>query len=213
MLSERELESRYEVFVEQYVTKLNIEAETAADIARTMLLPAALQYIGAARRPPGRRGRRAPEAEIVGSTDEFVETIFALEEANAGHPETEDVLEAAKYVQSTVIPAMEAAREVADRLERIVARLALAAAEVLGDPVHQVAPAKSGRSAEGPGDGALVLLRGRQRGDHGVDLGGALAHEPLAGRAQLGDRRRPRVVESDVAGQLGLESVVAAVGQ
>jgi glutamine synthetase len=30
------------------------------------------------------------------------------------------VLEAAKYVQSTVIPAMEAAREVADRLERIV---------------------------------------------------------------------------------------------
>ena len=50
----------------------------------------------------------------------FVETIFALEEANAGHPETEDVLEAAKYVQSTVIPAMEAVREVADRLERIV---------------------------------------------------------------------------------------------
>ena len=60
------------------------------------------------------------EAEIVALTDSFVETIFALEEANTGHPETEDVLEAAKYVQSTVIPAMEAAREVADRLERIV---------------------------------------------------------------------------------------------
>ena len=30
------------------------------------------------------------------------------------------MLEAAKYVQATVVPAMEAAREVADRLERIV---------------------------------------------------------------------------------------------
>jgi glutamine synthetase len=39
VLSERELESRYEVFLEQYVTKLNIEAETAASIARTMILP------------------------------------------------------------------------------------------------------------------------------------------------------------------------------
>ena len=41
VLSERELESRFEVWVEQYVIRANIEAETAADIARTMLLPAA----------------------------------------------------------------------------------------------------------------------------------------------------------------------------
>src|ERR671914_3014899 len=44
VLSERELESRYEVFVEQYVTTVNIEGETAASIARTMLLPAAVQW-------------------------------------------------------------------------------------------------------------------------------------------------------------------------
>ena len=49
---ERELESRYEVFVEQYVTKLNIEAETAASIARTMLLPAAARHLRAARARP-----------------------------------------------------------------------------------------------------------------------------------------------------------------
>src|SRR5262245_26637398 len=46
VLSERELESRFEVFVEQYATKLNIEAETAASIARTMLLPAAVRHLG-----------------------------------------------------------------------------------------------------------------------------------------------------------------------
>jgi len=119
VLSERELESRYEVFVEQYVTNLNIEAETAADMARTLLLPAALAYQALLDDAEG-KGVERLEAEIVELTDSFVETIFALEEANAGHPETEDILEAAKYVQSTVIPAMEAAREVADRLERIV---------------------------------------------------------------------------------------------
>ena len=52
VLSERELESRYEVLVEQYVTTLNIEGETAASIARTMLLPAAVQWLAHARRPP-----------------------------------------------------------------------------------------------------------------------------------------------------------------
>ena len=46
VLSERELESRYEVFVEQYVVKLNIEAETTYSIAKTMLLPAAVRYLG-----------------------------------------------------------------------------------------------------------------------------------------------------------------------
>ena len=33
------------MFLEQYVTKLNIEAETAASIARTMLLPAAARHL------------------------------------------------------------------------------------------------------------------------------------------------------------------------
>ena len=45
VLSERELESRFEVWVEQYVIRANIEAETMARMARTMLLPAALRYL------------------------------------------------------------------------------------------------------------------------------------------------------------------------
>src|SRR5271156_481157 len=44
VLSKRELESRYEVFTEQYATNINIESETAAGIARTMLLPAAPRH-------------------------------------------------------------------------------------------------------------------------------------------------------------------------
>jgi glutamine synthetase len=120
VLSERELESRYEVFVEQYVTTVNIEGETAASLARTMLLPAAVQWfatLGAAGDSPG-VGKL--KAEISGLVDDFVDAIFALETANRDHPEEGDILDEAKYVQTTVLPAMQAVRDVADRLERIV---------------------------------------------------------------------------------------------
>ena len=54
VLSKRELEARLEVAVEQYITKLNIEAETTVQIARTMILPAG----GAL--PQRAHGERAP---------------------------------------------------------------------------------------------------------------------------------------------------------
>src|SRR3954466_9311445 len=48
VLSEREIEARYEVLAEQYAVKLNIEAETLADMARTMVLPAGLRQLALA---------------------------------------------------------------------------------------------------------------------------------------------------------------------
>jgi glutamine synthetase len=116
VLSERELESRFEVAVEQYTTGLNIEAETAASIARTMLLPAAVRHLGELKMA-GHEGLIVETEELL---DEFVTAIRRLEEANANHP-AEEGLEHAKWARDTVIPAMDAVREVADRLERIVA--------------------------------------------------------------------------------------------
>jgi glutamine synthetase len=116
VLSERELASRFEVFVEQYATKLNIEAETAASIARTMLLPAAVRHLGELRAA----GHEGLIGETAGLVDEFVSAIATLEEKNAHHP-AEEGLEHAKWMRDNVIPAMEAARAVADKLERIVA--------------------------------------------------------------------------------------------
>jgi glutamine synthetase len=120
VLSERELESRYEVFVEQYVAKLNIEAETTYSIAKTMLLPAAIRYLGELAAAGESTGLAAVRTEVVGLVDEFVARIAELESANANHPSVEDVLDHAKYVQNTVVPAMATTREVADQLERIV---------------------------------------------------------------------------------------------
>jgi glutamine synthetase len=108
------------VTVEQYVTKLNIEAETATDIARTMLLPAAVRYLGQLRDAGDGTGLRKLSGEVGGLIDEFVDAIHALEKANLAHPEVDDVIDAALYVRDTVIPAMDAVRGVADRLERIV---------------------------------------------------------------------------------------------
>jgi glutamine synthetase len=118
--SERELAARFEVLLEQYTTRINIEGETAASIARTMLLPAAVQWYTTLGSSNDSKGLARLKAEMGGLVDEFVESIFALEAANSGHPHEADALGEAQYVQTTVLPAMEGVREVADRLERIV---------------------------------------------------------------------------------------------
>jgi glutamine synthetase len=118
VLSRRELEARYEVFLEQYVTKLNIEAETAASIARTMLLPAAARHLTML--------LEAQLGELAGETSdligEFTEAIARLETANlAENQPHDDLLRHAEYMRDEVVPAMSAVREVADRLEKVVA--------------------------------------------------------------------------------------------
>jgi glutamine synthetase len=45
VLNKRELAAREEIFFDQYFKTVNIEAETTASIAKTMILPAALHYL------------------------------------------------------------------------------------------------------------------------------------------------------------------------
>ena len=118
VLSERELEAHYEVFAEQYVTKINIEAETAAAIARTMLLPAAANHLALL--------LAAQLTELAEETSElitqFTDAIKELEIANLSENQPhEDILEHGEYIRDTVIPAMSAVRDVADKLEKVVA--------------------------------------------------------------------------------------------
>jgi glutamine synthetase len=118
VLSQRELESRYEVFVEQYIAKLNIEAETAASIARTMLLPAATRHL--ALLLSAQMGELASETEGLIST--FVDAIKELESANLEENQPDDdLLKHAEYMRDVTIPAMEATRAAADTLEKVVA--------------------------------------------------------------------------------------------
>jgi glutamine synthetase len=118
VLSQRELESRYEVLLEQYVTKINIESETASTIARTMLLPAAARHVALMLEA------QLPElaSEAGAMLSEFVDAIKELEAVNLGENQPhDDILAHAEYMRDKTLPAMSAVRTVADKLEKVVA--------------------------------------------------------------------------------------------
>ncbi len=118
VLSKRELESRYEVFLEQYAVKINIEAETAASIARTQIMPAAVRQLAEVRAV----GLDELAEEIEPVIKELHFALRALEDANlADNQDDTTPLKWARYVHDRVIPAMEDVREVSDRLEKLVA--------------------------------------------------------------------------------------------
>jgi glutamine synthetase len=118
VLSKRELESRYEVFTEQYATNINIESETAAGIARTMLLPAAVRYLNELRES----GLEELSGEIEPLIKELHFAQLKLEDANLDENHAHgSAQKEAVYMRDTVIPAMEDVRDVADRLEKLVA--------------------------------------------------------------------------------------------
>ncbi len=117
VLSRRELESRHEVFLEQYVTKLNIESETAASIARTMLLPAAARHL--ALLLEAQLGELAAETSDL--IAELTEAIKKLESVNLTGNHPADLEEHADFMRDSVVTAMAEVRGVADKLEKVVA--------------------------------------------------------------------------------------------
>jgi glutamine synthetase len=115
VLSERELESRYEVWLEQYITRANIEAETAEAIAKTMILPSALRYLTLI----GESGVSELASDVRGWVDRLVAAIKKLDEANV-YPDGVEGLELAKYARDSQVEAMGEVREAADKLEGVV---------------------------------------------------------------------------------------------
>ena len=116
VLSKRELESRFEVWVEQYTIRANIEAETADSIARTMLLPAALRYLAIL--------DGAEISELTAQTKDLVEgMVSALDELEAAneYPDGVEGLDLAIHARDRQLAAMAKVREVADELEGVVA--------------------------------------------------------------------------------------------
>ncbi len=118
VLSKRELESRLEVFTEQYAVKINIESETAAQIARTMLLPAAVRHLNELKAT----GLDELVEEVEPLVKELQYAIVKLEDANLSDNQPDSsAMKWATYMRDTTIPAMDDVRDVADRLEKLVA--------------------------------------------------------------------------------------------
>ncbi len=127
VLSHRELESRHEVALDQYFKTINIEGETTADIASTMILPAAVRYLNdllaAAERSRGlgleAGGLRRTIDKVNGLVDELRDSLDRLIEQNE-ELGGDEVHSKAYHMRDHVVPAMLAVRGVSDRLEKVV---------------------------------------------------------------------------------------------
>ncbi len=117
VLSERELHARYEVLLEQYSTLINIESETTALLARTSILPAALKHLSLI----ADSGVTSLAPPVVALVEELSAALDKLDETNAIHPHLDDAQKHAEFMHDTVIPAFGAVREIADKLEGIIA--------------------------------------------------------------------------------------------
>ena len=121
VLSERELRARAEILWERYVKVSDIEAACALDMARTMILPAGARYLAELGSAASSRAVAASADAVASTLDDLGDAISELEAAlNAAHG-AESVQEEAKAFRDKVIPAQAALREVADRLETLVA--------------------------------------------------------------------------------------------
>jgi glutamine synthetase len=116
VLSERELESRYEVMLEQYTIRANIEAETADAIAKTMILPAALRYLALADQA---------EVSAVGEdvrplVNELTVALKELDDANQ-YPDGVEGMDLAIHARDKQLAGLARVREAVDKLEKAVA--------------------------------------------------------------------------------------------
>jgi glutamine synthetase len=121
VLSERELASRVEINWERYVKVQDIEANCARDIASTMILPAAVKYLGQLNAATSSRGINAVCEKVSGLADSLVDGIAALEHAQHAAHEAGSVQAEAKAFATSVIPAQEKLRVVVDELETLIA--------------------------------------------------------------------------------------------
>ena len=116
VLSKRELESRYDVWIEQYAIRANIEAEETFSMGQTMLLPAGLRQLSLI----AEAGVSSLEGEIRELVDELVGALGELKEANVVPGDLEG-LDLAVYARDSQLASMGKVREAADKLEKVVA--------------------------------------------------------------------------------------------
>jgi glutamine synthetase len=127
VLSKRELESRHEIMLDTYFKTVNIEGETTAEIARTMVLPAAVRYLNdllavterAKSASASTIGTAAIAREVSALIDELATNLATLVERNADLG-GDTLHEKAYHMRDRIVPAMAAVRKVVDRLERVL---------------------------------------------------------------------------------------------
>jgi glutamine synthetase len=124
VLSPHELESRFEVYAEQYVLAIDVEAKMAVQIARTQVYPAAMRYLGELaeslqlQTAMGLQVSPETQNQVASLSKKLMELSDALESALKNPPhETSAHM---RYCADTLIPLMSQLREAVDGLEALV---------------------------------------------------------------------------------------------
>ncbi|PAU95641.1 glutamine synthetase type III [Aliifodinibius salipaludis] len=128
VLNKREIHSRQEIWAEQYLTTLNIEADTTESMAKTMIYPAAVRYMNEladnVERIDGlgleNRGSMEMLKKVNNGLNDLNDALEELREIVL-HSDDESILGNAAYVKDNVRPAMTKIRDSVDYLERHVA--------------------------------------------------------------------------------------------
>jgi len=125
VLNEREIHSRQEIWAEQYLTTINIEADTTEAMAKTMIYPAAVRYMNELAENVERVDRlglatTGSSAMLNKVNDGLNDLNKALEKLRTEVLDIEDgtVIDRATEVKERVIPAMNEIRDAVDFLER-----------------------------------------------------------------------------------------------
>lgn len=126
VFNEREMHSRYEIGLEQYVLSIGVEARLMLELGKTVVLPAAMRYqTEVATNLAALKGAGVkPDAGILDAVSiplaALREGLATLKAALAAD-HAEDAAGEAEYALTTLLPAMAAVREASDTLEGVVA--------------------------------------------------------------------------------------------
>jgi glutamine synthetase len=126
VFSHREMHSRYDIALEQYILSISVEARLTLEVANTVILPAALRY--QTELATNLASLKAVGAEVDATTlDEVSASIKALRlgiatlRTELGHKGVSTVQEEAEHAGRALLPAMSSVRAAADELEGLVA--------------------------------------------------------------------------------------------
>ena len=126
MFNQREMHSRYEVRLEQYVLTVAVEAKLALELGTTVILPAAIRY----QTELAQNVATLKKAGVEASTAALESVSTPIADLHAGLAElksalsdhsAETALAEAKHARDALLPAMAAVRAAADTLESVVA--------------------------------------------------------------------------------------------
>jgi len=124
-----EVESRYEILMENYGKEINIEAETFLEMIKRQILPAVTDFLADTASAIARvkaisnlacKSQMAIVEKTTTLCDSLYDQTISFENLLDKVHSLSDVYKKAKFYADTIIPAMEAIRKIVDELETIV---------------------------------------------------------------------------------------------